>query len=85
MGIISWIILGLIAGFLASKIMKGSGSGPVMNIVLGIFGAIVGGFLYSALLGGPGITGFGLGSIVVATVGAVIVIWLYGAITGRRP
>lgn len=72
-GLIWWILVGLIAGFLAGKVMKGGGFGVVMDIVVGIAGAIVGGFA----LGLIGIHAGGLiGSIVVAFVGAVILIWL---------
>ena len=61
MSILGWIILGLIAGFIGSKIVNKSGSGILMDIVLGIIGAVVGGYLSTAILGGPGITGLGLG------------------------
>lgn len=72
-GLIWWIIVGLVAGWAAGKIMKGSGYGTLMDIALGIVGAVVGGFL----LGLVGIHGSGLvGSIVVAIFGAVFLIWL---------
>jgi uncharacterized membrane protein YeaQ/YmgE (transglycosylase-associated protein family) len=72
-GLIWWIIVGLVAGWAAGKIMKGSGYGPLIDIALGIVGAVVGGFL----LGLVGIHGRGLiGSIVVAIFGAVFLIWL---------
>lgn len=72
-GLIWWIVVGLVAGWAAGKIMKGSGYGTLTDIVLGIVGAVVGGFLLGLL----GIHGEGLiGSIVVAIVGAVFVIWL---------
>ena len=83
MSIIGWLVLGLIAGFIASKIYAGSGQGIVMDIVLGIVGAFVGGFLFNAV-GGTGVTGFDLYSMVVAVIGAVVVLWLYHTITGRR-
>ena len=71
--LIWWIVVGLIAGWAAGKIMKGGGYGPVMDIVLGIIGAIVGGWLLGAL----GIHAGGLiGTIVVAIIGAVFLIWL---------
>ena len=71
--LIWWIIVGLIAGWAAGKIMKGGGYGAVMDIVLGILGAIVGGWLFALL----GIYAFGfIGSIVVAIVGAVFLIWI---------
>ncbi len=72
-GPIWWIVVGLVAGWAAGKIMKGSGYGPLMDIALGIVGAVVGGFL----LGLIGIHGEGLiGSITVAIIGAVFVVWL---------
>ena len=83
MSIIGWLILGLIAGFIASKIYAGSGQGVVMDIVLGVVGAFVGGILFNAV-GGAGVTGFNLYSMVVAVVGAVVVLWIYHAVTGRR-
>ena len=82
MGIIAWIVLGLIAGFIASKIYVGSGQGLLLDIVLGIVGAVVGGFIFSAL-GATGITGFNIWSMIVATIGAVVVLWLYHAIAAR--
>jgi uncharacterized membrane protein YeaQ/YmgE (transglycosylase-associated protein family) len=83
MSIIGWLILGLIAGFIASKIYAGTGQGLVIDIVLGIVGAVVGGFLFN-LLGGAGVTGFNLYSMFVAVIGAVVVLWIYHAVTGRR-
>lgn len=74
MGLITWIILGGLAGWLASLITRSS-SGVFMDIVLGIVGALAGGFIMS-FFGQPGVTGFNLYSIVVAAVGAVILIWL---------
>ena len=83
MSILGWLILGLIAGFIASKIYSGSGQGVVMDIVLGIVGAFVGGFLFSAIGAAP-VTGFNLYSMIVAIVGAVVVLWIYHAVAGRR-
>ena len=71
MSIIGWIILGLIAGFIASKIVNKMGQGFLLDAVLGIVGAIVGGFIFDAL-GGIGITGFNLYSMIVAIIGAII-------------
>ena len=71
MGILAWIVLGLIAGFIASKIVNHTGSGLVMDIVLGVVGALVGGFVFS-LFGAVGVTGFNIYSMLVATVGAVV-------------
>ncbi len=83
MGIIAWLVLGLIAGFIASKIVNHTGSGVIMDIVLGVVGALVGGFLFS-LFGATGVTGFNIYSMVVAVIGAVVVLWLYHALIGRR-
>ncbi|HLY46314.1 MAG TPA: GlsB/YeaQ/YmgE family stress response membrane protein [Stellaceae bacterium] len=81
MSIIGWIFLGLIAGFIASKIVNRSGEGLILDIVLGIVGAFVGGFIFSAL-GGHGVTGFNLYSMFVAVVGAIVVLVAYHAIRG---
>lgn len=83
MSIIGWIILGLIAGFIASKIVNKSGEGFIVNIVLGIVGAFVGGFLFN-LVGQVGVTGFNLWSMFVAIIGAIVVLLLYHALF-RRP
>ncbi len=83
MSIIGWIVLGLIAGFIASKIVNNSGQGILLDIVLGIVGAVVGGFVFNAF-GGVGVTGLNLYSMVVAIVGAIIVLWLYHLVAGRR-
>lgn len=82
MSILAWIVLGLIAGFIASKIFVGTGQGILMDIVLGIVGAVVGGYLFDAL-GSTGVTGFNLWSMFVAVIGAVVLLWLYHAISGR--
>jgi uncharacterized membrane protein YeaQ/YmgE (transglycosylase-associated protein family) len=83
MSIIAWIILGLIAGFIGSKIVNKSGEGMLMDIVLGIVGAIVGGVIFS-FFGAAGVTGLNIYSLVVSIIGAVVVLWLYHAIAGRR-
>jgi uncharacterized membrane protein YeaQ/YmgE (transglycosylase-associated protein family) len=83
MSIIGWLILGLIAGFIASKIYAGSGQGAVVDIILGVIGAVVGGFLFNTF-GAAGVTGFNIYSMIVAIVGAVVVLWIYHAVTGRR-
>ncbi len=76
MNFILWIVFGALAGWLASKLMHTDAQqGAGMNIVLGIIGAVVGGFLMNTF-GQPGVTGFDLYSIIVATLGAVVVIWL---------
>ena len=85
MSIIGWIILGLIAGFIASKIVNKRGEGLILDIVLGVVGAFVGGFIFERITStGTGITGFNLWSLFVAIVGAIIVLVLYHAIFGRR-
>jgi len=83
MGIISWLILGLVAGWLAGQFMKGGGYGMVGDIILGIIGAFVGGFLASNILG-LDVTGFNLTSVVIAFIGACIVIGISRAISPRR-
>jgi uncharacterized membrane protein YeaQ/YmgE (transglycosylase-associated protein family) len=79
MSILTWIILGLIAGFIASKIVNKSGEGLVLDIVLGIVGAVVGGWLFNQF-GAAGVTGFNIYSILVAVVGAVLLLVVYHAI-----
>ena len=74
--------MGLIAGFIASKIVNKSGEGLILDIVLGIIGAVVGGFLFSALGAAP-VTGFNLYSMFVAVIGAIVVLVLYHTVTGR--
>lgn len=83
MSILAWLILGLISGFIASKLVNNTGQGPVIDIVLGILGAMVGGWVFS-LFGGLGVTGLNIYSMFVAVVGAVLVLVVYHAVTGRR-
>ncbi len=83
MSVIGWIILGLIAGFIGSKIVNKSGQGVVLDIVLGIIGAIVGGALFT-FFGATGITGLNIYSLIVAIIGSIVVLWLYHAVVGRR-
>ena len=83
MSIVSWILLGLIAGFIGSKIVNSEGQGLWLDIVLGIVGAVVGGFLFS-IFGATGITGFNIYSLIVAIIGSVVVLWLYHQLVGRR-
>ena len=83
MGIISWIILGLIAGFIGSKIVDRQGQGFWLDIVLGIIGALVGGFLCD-LFGATGVTGLNIYSMIVAVIGAIVVLLIYNAVMGRR-
>jgi uncharacterized membrane protein YeaQ/YmgE (transglycosylase-associated protein family) len=73
MSILAWLILGLIAGFIASKIVNKSGEGILLDIILGIVGAIVGGFIFTSLGAAP-VTGFNLYSMVVAVIGAIVVL-----------
>jgi len=81
MSVLAWILLGLIAGFIASKLVGGSGEGISRDILLGILGAQVGGYLFSAI-GGTGITGINLYGMLVAIAGAIVVLWVYHA-SGR--
>ncbi|MDD2877905.1 MAG: GlsB/YeaQ/YmgE family stress response membrane protein [Acidiphilium sp.] len=83
MGIIAWLVLGLIAGFIASKLVNRQGEGLILDMVLGIVGAIVGGFVFNAF-GGAGVTGFNIYSLIVAVIGAVIVLVIYHALVGGR-
>ena len=82
MSFLAWIILGLISGFIASKIVNRSGEGAFLDIVLGIIGAIVGGLLFG-LLGMRGVSGLNLHSLIVAAVGAIIVLVAYHALRRR--
>ena len=82
MSIIGWLVLGLIAGFIAGKIVNKTGAGFFLDIVIGIVGALVGGFIFSAL-GATGVTGFNLYSMIVAIIGAVVVLLIYHAVAGR--
>jgi uncharacterized membrane protein YeaQ/YmgE (transglycosylase-associated protein family) len=83
MGIIAWLVIGLVAGFIASKIVNHTGSGIIMDIVLGVVGAFVGGFIFN-FFGHSGVGGFNLYSLLVATVGAVVVLFIFHAVAGRR-
>jgi len=82
MGFLTWIFVGLIAGVIAKMVM-GDSLGWIMTIILGIVGAFVGGWVFG-LFGGPGVSGFNLTSILVAAVGAVIVLGVTGLIARRR-
>ena len=83
-GILSWLIVGLIAGFLAKYAVPGEGPGGVIgDIIIGIVGAFIGGFVFNAL-GHVGVNGFNLYSILVAFVGAVVLLFILRAISGRR-
>ena len=82
MGFIAWIIVGGLAGILAKRIMKEEG-GLVRNIILGIVGGLAGGSL-TELIGGQGITGFNIWSLLVATFGAVVIIWFGRVVSGHK-
>ena len=83
MGIISWILVGLIAGLLAKWFMPGTGPGGfIITVLIGMAGASIGGFVIS-LLGGTGATGFNVWSVLVATLGAIVLLFLYGLIARR--
>jgi uncharacterized membrane protein YeaQ/YmgE (transglycosylase-associated protein family) len=83
MSFIAWIVLGLIAGFIASKIVNKSGEGFLLDIVLGVIGAVIGGYLFQTF-GMAGVTGLNLYSVLVAVVGAVVVLVVYHALIRRR-
>ncbi len=83
MGIVAWIVLGAIAGWITNLIM-GGGEGVILTIILGIVGAVVGGYLAGTVLGVADVTGVNVESIVVAVVGAIIVVVIYRAVAGRR-
>ncbi|OYV35977.1 MAG: transglycosylase [Rhodospirillales bacterium 20-64-7] len=83
MSVLAWIVLGLIAGWIASMIVDNGGRGPILDILLGVVGGLVGGAIFSAV-GAVPVTGFNLYSLFVAVVGAVIVLVIYHAVAGRR-
>ncbi len=86
MGILAWIVVGLIAGWLAGLVMKGSGYGILGDMILGIIGAVVGGFLASALFDvADPLSGINLTTLVVAFLGAIIVVAIVRALPGRSP
>lgn len=82
MGIIAWIVVGLIAGFIAEKVM-GRDHGLLTNLIVGVIGAFVGGFIVSTLLGFEFVEGLNLATIVTATIGAIVFLWIWGMIRGR--
>jgi uncharacterized membrane protein YeaQ/YmgE (transglycosylase-associated protein family) len=84
MTIIGWLVLGLIAGFIASKIVNKTGEGIFLDIVLGIAGAFVGGFIFTSVLGHDGVTGFNFYSMFVAVIGAIVLLVLYHMLFRRR-
>lgn len=83
MSISGWIVFGLIAGFIASKIVNKQGEGFIVDCVLGVIGAVVGGWLFERF-GYEGVSGFNIYSMIVAVIGAIIVLFIYHAVTGRR-
>ncbi len=83
MSISAWVVFGLLAGFIASRLVDSRGGGALLDIVLGIVGAVVGGLLFN-LVGAVGITGFTLWSLFVAVLGSIVVLLAYHAIAGRR-
>jgi len=83
MSIIAWIVLGLIAGFIGSKIVNKRGEGMLRDIILGVIGAVVGGWLFH-VFGAAGVTGLNLYSLLVAVVGAIVVLVIYHALMGRK-
>ena len=86
MGIVSWIVVGLIAGWLANQMMRSGRGNAGTDIIVGIIGAIVGGFLAGQLFGVPNaVNGINVGSIVVAFLGAIVAIALVRALPGRSP
>jgi uncharacterized membrane protein YeaQ/YmgE (transglycosylase-associated protein family) len=83
MTILGWLVFGLITGFIASKIVNKSGEGVLLDIVLGIVGAFVGGYL-ATLLGFGGVTGFNIPSMIVAVIGGIVVLLVYHTLVRRR-
>ena len=86
MSILSWILVGLVAGWLADLVMKGRGRGVLFSMLLGIVGALIGGFLATTLFGmGDALTGFNVTTLIVAFLGAVVLILIVRALPGRSP
>jgi uncharacterized membrane protein YeaQ/YmgE (transglycosylase-associated protein family) len=86
MGILAWLVVGLIAGWLANMVMRGGRGNIVTDIIVGIIGAIVGGFLAGQLFGVPNaVNGINLTSIVIAFLGAIVAIAIVRALPGRSP
>lgn len=83
MSFVAWIVLGLVAGFIGSKLVNHTGEGLIRDILLGVVGAIIGGYLFN-LFGASGVTGLNLYSLLVAVVGAVVFLVVYHAIFRRR-
>ncbi len=83
MSLIGWIVLGLISGFIASKLVNKTGEGVLLDIILGVIGAVVGGWLFTTF-GMAGVTGLNLYRMLVAIVGAIVVLVIYHAVTRKR-
>ena len=83
MSILAWVILGLVAGFIASKLVSRSGGSLIMDLILGLVGALVGGFVFNQF-GASGVSGLNLYSLLVAAIGAVVVLAIYHAVAGGR-
>jgi uncharacterized membrane protein YeaQ/YmgE (transglycosylase-associated protein family) len=83
MSIVAWIVLGLVAGFIASKIVNKQGEGLLLDVVLGVVGAVVGGWLFQAV-GMSGVSGLNVYSLVVAVLGAVVLLIVYHLLIRRR-
>jgi uncharacterized membrane protein YeaQ/YmgE (transglycosylase-associated protein family) len=79
MSFLTWIVLGLVAGFIGSKIVNRTGQGAVLDIILGVVGAVVGGWLFNQF-GASGVTGLNLYSLLVSVAGAIVVLFVYHAI-----
>ncbi len=82
MSLLAWVVLGLLAGFIGSKLVNKRGEGLILDIVLGIVGAIAGGFVFNAV-GAPGVSGLNFYSLFVAVVGSVLLLVLYHAVFRR--
>jgi uncharacterized membrane protein YeaQ/YmgE (transglycosylase-associated protein family) len=83
MSILAWILLGLVAGFLASKIVNNTGQGVLGDIIVGVVGALLGGFLFN-LFGGSGVTGFNIYSLLVALLGSIVLLAILNMVRPRR-
>ena len=81
MSILAWVLLGLVAGFVGSKLVNKTGEGVLLDIVLGIVGAVVGGYVFS-MFGAHGVTGLNIYSLIVAVIGSILVLVIYHAIRG---
>ena len=85
MSLVAWIVIGLLAGWLAGTVMKGGGYGLVGNLIVGVLGALLGGFLAGVLFGGDFLQGINIVTLVTAFLGAVVLIAVVRALPGRSP